>query len=106
MALIIILIVVAIAAALKFGLSNTKVLVMLLMSLVVLSGAISQLFIWRKQKEAAKRREVAANEWVSTTFARQVNQIINTVCNENLVFANRQYFEFYRLVRELQVLIQ
>ncbi|XP_015597609.1 uncharacterized protein LOC107268895 [Cephus cinctus] len=57
-----------------FGINNTTVLLCILLPLLLISAAIAQLFLWWQHKKAVQKREMAANEWVSSTYARQQSQ--------------------------------
>ncbi|XP_015127871.1 uncharacterized protein LOC107048934 [Diachasma alloeum] len=70
-ALVLIIVVAAAGIALLFGIRNATILLGILLPLMVLSAVIAHLWLWLLHKRAAKRRERAANEWVSATLARQ-----------------------------------
>ncbi|XP_034940537.1 uncharacterized protein [Chelonus insularis] len=74
-ALILIVVLAGAGIALLFGIRDGRILLGILLLLMLLSATIAHLWFWWLHRKAAKRRERAANEWVSSTLSRQATLI-------------------------------
>ncbi|XP_046739954.1 uncharacterized protein LOC124407654 [Diprion similis] len=70
-AFVLIILAVGTGVALVIGVRDAGIMLAILLPILVLSAGLANVFLWWQHKKAVRRRELAANEWVSTPQAVQ-----------------------------------